>query len=276
MSLSFSAGRSLLLFALILILLGGCAVLPATRPLTDDKQQKAADVFLQAMEERESCLCCFDAQVRLTVRSMFTNGAIPGFLQARSPAFLKFVGLNPLGQPLLIAATDGSSFRSLVVPEGKAYEGPVTATAFARYAPAGFAPGHGFFWLTGSLSPRDLRILAVREDAGGLGYWLVVAHGEEEFRRHVLFDAQERLLLRHMVLDAHGAIVMDVRYDQYQEVAAPGNGLCRLPGTVRVEAGLHGRTVLELTMSDWLPEVVFSEDDFNLALPPGFAVIPVE
>jgi hypothetical protein len=276
MRLFFPAGRSLAVPALVLILLGGCATLPATRPLADDAQRKAAAVFLQTMEERESCLCCLDAQVRLTVRSMFANGAIPGFLQARSPSFLRFVGLNPLDQPLVIAATDGSSFRSLVVPEGKAYEGPVTAAAFSRYVPAGFVPGHGFFWLTGSLFPGDLRILAVREDADGQGYWLVVAHGDEEFRRHILFDAQKRLLLRHIVLDARGTIVMAVRYGQYQEVVAPGGGLCSLPGTVRMEAGLQGRSVLEMTMSDWLPEVVFAAEDFTLALPPGFAVIPVE
>lgn len=264
------------IIVLLLFLLGGCATLPATRPLSDREEQEVAAAFLQAMEQRQTCICCFDVQAQVAVKSLFKNGAIPGFLQARSPSFLKFVGVNPLGQPLVIVTTDGSSFRSLVVPEGKGYEGPVTAAAFARYAPAGFDPGHGFSWLTGSLPPRDLRIVSVRKDAEGQGYWLVVAHGEERFRRHLLFDAEERLLLRHLVYDQGSALVMDVRYGQYQEVTASGGVRCRLPGFIRIETGTHAASVVEMTLSDWLPEVVLNPEDFILALPPGVALIPVE
>lgn len=273
----FSAGRRFLLLGLVFFFSGGCATLPATSPLLDREQQQMAAVFLQTMEERLACVCCLDARVDLTLRSFFKSGTITGFLQARSPSFLKFVGLNPLGQPMVMLVTDGDTFRSLVVPEGKAFAGPVTAAAFTRHAPAGFDPGHGFFWLTGSLPPRDLRIMEVRKDAGGQGYWLVAVRGGEEFRRHLLFDAEKRLLLRHIVLDGRGAVVMDVRYSGHQGVVAAGGGMCFLPGGIRVEAGgKPGGSVLEMTLDDWLPEAEFSAGDFTLVLPPGFVLTPVE
>ena len=87
--------------ALFLLLSSGCATLPSTQPLAQLQQQQAETLFRETMARQQDCPCCLDAQARVSVKSLVQNGTISGFLQAKAPSFLKFTGLNPLGQPLL-------------------------------------------------------------------------------------------------------------------------------------------------------------------------------
>lgn len=265
---------------LLLLLSGGCATLPATRPLAELQQQQAVTLFRETMARQQECPCCLDAQVRLSLKSVMQNGTISGFVQAKSPSFLKFTGLNPLGQPMMFLATDGTFFRYVAVPEGKGYEGLVTAAAFKKYAPQGFDPAHGFYWLAGRLAPEKLRIFSVAQDPEGQGLWLELAYAVDDFegkplRRHVLFDPARQVILRHLVADAEGRIMVDVWYDDYAKASEGGSDNCRLPGVIRIHSN-HNGALMELTLGDWLPDASFSAGDFRVDLPPGFALVPVE
>lgn len=258
----------------------GCATLPATRPLAELQQQEVVAVFHETMARQLDCSCCLDAQVRLSLKSLVQNGTISGFVQAKSPSFFKFTGLNPLGQPLMFLVTDGTFFRYVAVPEGKGYEGLVTAAAFKKYAPPGFDPAHGFYWLSGRLAPERLRIFSVAQDPEGHGVWLELAYVTEvsevdPLRRHVLFDPVQQVILRHLVADSDGQILVDVRYDDY---AQPPEGVpnnCRLPGVIRIHVN-HNGALMELTLGDWLYDVSLSAEDFRVDLPSGFQLVPVQ
>ncbi len=264
-----------------LLLSGGCATLPTTRPLGELQQQQAVAVFRETMARQQECRCCLDAQVRVSVKSLVQNGTISGFIQAKAPSFFKFTGLNPLGQPLLFLATDGTFFRYVSVPEAKGYEGLVTAAAFKKYAPQGFDPAHGFYWFAGRLAPEKLRFFSVAQDPEGQGLWLElayandVAEGKPLLRRHVLFDPAQQVILRHLVADSDGRIMVDVRYDDYAKASEGGSDNCRLPGVIRIHANNNG-ALMELTLGDWLPDASFSAGDFRVELPPGFALVPVQ
>ncbi|MFA6498626.1 MAG: hypothetical protein WC256_02620 [Desulfurivibrionaceae bacterium] len=265
---------------IFLLLTGGCATLPGTRPLADLQQQQAEAQFLETMARQQDCPCCLDAQVRLSLKSVMQNGTISGFVQAKAPSFLKFTGLNPLGQPLLFLATDGTFFRYVAVPEAKGYEGLVTAAAFKKYAPQGFDPAHGFYWLAGRLAPERLRIFSVAQDSEGQGFWLELAYAVDvlegkALRRHVLFDPIQQVILRHLVADPDGRIMVDVRYDDYAKASEGGSDNCRLPGVISIHAN-HNGALMELTLGDWLPDASFNAGDFRVDLPSGFAMIPVE
>ena len=266
--------------AIFLLLSGGCATLPATRPLAELQQQQAEALFREAMARQQDCPCCLDAQVRLSVKSLVQNGTISGFLQAKEPSFLKFIGLNPLGQPLLFLTTDGTFFRYVAVPEAKGYEGLVTAAAFKKYAPQGFDPEHGFYWLAGRLAPEKLRIFSVAQDPEGQGIWLELAYAADVFegkalRRHVLFDPAQQVIRRHLVADPDGQIMVDVRYDDYTKASEGGSDNCQMPGVIRIHAN-HNGALMEITLGDWLPDASFSAGDFRVDLPPGFALVPVQ
>lgn len=263
-----------------LLLAGGCATLPVTRPLAELQQQQAVGLFREAMARQQNCPCCLDAQMRLSLKSLVQNGAISGFIQAKAPSYLKFTGLNPLGQPMMFLATDGVFFRYVAVPEAKGYEGLVTAAAFKTYAPQGFDPAHGFYWLAGRLAPETLRIFSVAQDPEGHGLWLELAYAAEAsegdgVRRHVLFDPAQQVIRRHLVADSAGRVMVDVRYDDYAQASEGGSDNCRLPGLITIHANNNG-ALMELTLGDWLPDASFNEGDFRVDLPPGFTLVPVE
>ena len=266
--------------AVFLLLSVGCATLPTTRPLAELQQQQAEALFRETMARQQDCPCCLDAQVRLSLKSLVQNGTISGFVQAKAPSFLKFTGLNPLGQPMMFLATDGTFFRYVAVPEAKGYEGLVTAAAFRKYAPQGFDPAYGFYWLAGRLAPEKLRIFSVAQDPEGQGFWLELAYAADAsvgkgLRRHVLFDPTEKIIRRHLVADPDDRIMVDVRYDDYTQVPEGGSDNCLLPGLVRIHANNNG-AVMELTLGDWLPDASFNAGDFRVDLPPGFALVPVQ
>lgn len=266
--------------AVFLLLPGGCATLPATHPLAGLQQQQAEARFREAMARQQECPCCLDAQVQLSLKSLVQNGTISGFVQAKEPSFLKFTGLNPLGQPLMFLATDGTFFRYVAVPQGKGYEGLVTAAAFKKYAPPGFDPAHGFYWLAGRLPPEKLRIFSVAQDPEGHGLWLELAWSADlsegkSLRRQVLFDPVEQVIRRHLVADPDGRIMVDVRYDDYAPASEGGSENCRMPGVIRIHAN-HNGALMELTLGDWLPDPSFSAGDFRVELPLGFQLVPVE
>lgn len=266
--------------ALFLLAGSGCATLPATRPLAEMQQQQAVARFRETMARQQDCPCCLDAQVRLSLKSLVQNGTISGFVQAKTPSYLKFTGLNPLGQPMMFLVTDGTFFRYIAVPEGKGYEGLVTAAAFKKYAPQGFDPEHGFYWLAGRLAPEELRIFSVSEDPEGQGLWLELAYavdasGGEPLRRHVLFDPARQVILRHLVADPDGRVMVDVRYDDYAPPSEGGSDNCRMPGLIRIHAN-HNGAIMELALGDWLNDATFGAGDFQVDLPPGFQLVPVQ
>ncbi|HIJ78230.1 MAG: DUF4292 domain-containing protein [Desulfobulbaceae bacterium] len=259
---------SLLTFFLLWVT--GCATLPATVSLEAAVREQAKVDFLQVVASQQECNCCLDVQVRATVKSVLHKGSLQGFLQAMSPAYLKFVGLNPLGQPLVILSVDGEKFRYVVVPEAKGYEGVVTAQKFKDYAPKGFEPEHAFFWLAGRLAPEELEIFAVAEDGEGRGLWFELAYDRETVRRHLLFDPQEKLILRHIVVDEDQHTLMDVRYLGYQHKSAGEKSECRLPALIEVHASTKNGSVMELAFSELLVDAHFTERDFVVRLPAGF------
>ena len=268
--------RRLTLLGFFLFLANGCATLPATVSLDADLRRQASLDFLQLVAGQQACNCCLDVQVRASVKSLLQKGSLQGFLQAMSPSYLKFVGLNPLGQPLVILSTDGENFRYVVVPEAKSYDGPASARKFKDYAPQGFEPEHAFFWLTGRLAPGKIEIFDVAGDAEGQGLWFEFAYDQEKLRRHVLFDPKERVILRHIVVDEEDHTLMDVRYLEYQNKSVAEKNECRLPSLIKVHASTKNGAVMELAFSDWIEDASFIGPDFVVELPVGFQRVFIE
>jgi hypothetical protein len=189
------------------------------------------------------------------------------------PAFLKFVALNPFGQPMLMLVTDGRVFQLVSVPEAKLYEGGVEAQAFKKYGPAGARPEHAFFWLSGRLPPEEFRILRVARDEEAAGYWLDLVGEEPGLRHRIFFEPGEKALARHLVLDPRDKLLVDVRYEELAPTAETGSHFCRWPGRIVVETAEH-RGQLVISLNDWL-DAPLEQDDFRLELPAGYERIGV-
>jgi hypothetical protein len=273
------SGRNVLLILslvfTLLLLLAGCALrLPAGLPISQAEQDVVEAAFRQWQAEQPGCPSQLDAVASVTFRAWIQSGTLSGFVQAAEPSYLKFIALNPLGQPMLVLVTDGQWFRFISVAEAVTYEGPVQAEAFARYAPEGVNPEHAFVWLTGRLAPEIDRVIAITRDETAAAYWIDLA-GEERVRHRILFDPQLGVLHRHQVVDRRHNVLVDVRYHDFQDIAAGSEGiLCRWPAMITVETREHrGRMIIAL--SDWLfPQL--GESDFQFETPSGYERIIVQ
>lgn len=273
-----SAGIQGLILLFFLFFSSACALFSGNYPLSDARQVEAAYGFRAAMVRQNDCSASLDAQVQVSLKSVILNGTISGFVQALTPSYLKLIAVNPLGQPALFLLSDGNRFRYLSVPEAVAWEGPVSAAAFRKYAPPGFDPRQAYYWLTGRLAPEALRIFSVAEDKDGLGLWLEFAYETEilalnPLRRRILFEPGRELIRRHVVSDQAGKVLLDVWYDDFVRFWRDERTPCRLPGRVRIGDKV---SMMDFTFSDWLLDASFKPGDFNLALPPGVTLIPVD
>lgn len=270
----------------------GCArSVLQTFAVAEDEAREATSAFTRyQMIYQDHCACCLDAETdaAVSVSGWFSNhtGKLSGYLQAMAPGYLKFVALNPLGQPIYILVTNGSEFKSLNVLEKKAYMGSVYSETFKKFSPPGFEPALSFYWLTGRLQPEELQVEAVKRDREVPAYWLQIGHAKSVNASMVLFDPAESLVLRHVLLDEKGEHLVDVTYEAYQpeagkecrcteedqaseERTAPSEASCRVPGRILVSSG-SGAQKIEIQLSSLLAGAVFSPEDFDLEVPANF------
>ncbi|MDH3360575.1 MAG: DUF4292 domain-containing protein [Desulfobulbaceae bacterium] len=238
--------------------------------ISSGERDLVAKEYEQLRQRQDACHCCIDVAVAVTLKGLLHSGTVSGYLQAMSPAFLRFTGLNPLGQPLMILVSDGDFFQYLAVDRGTGYTGNVKADTFVKYAPAGFRPPESFYWLTGRLpSGAEVVEVAGRALDPEKGYWIVVQAGEQ--RRRLLFDPDKGVILRHQVLDGDGDDIFDARYEDFRAAGEKG---CILPGRITVTTRQHSGT-LQIELSDWLDDADLSVKDFAFSLPPGFVQVEV-
>lgn len=258
------------------VALAGCAATrPAMQPLAADEEQRVREQAASLLMPVDACGSCLDVEARVVVQSLWQSGTVQGYLLARAPGTFKFVGLSPIGQPLLLLTTDGAWFRFISVPEAVAYEGATTAAAFRKYAPSSLDPRASFYWLIGRL-PRDSRIIGVNRDEAGGGYWLTLANGAAG-RHRVLFDPAQGAITQAVLLGPNDEPLLEVRYEAHQEVTALGGTAgCRLPGRVVISGRGHNGAVLTAHFSNWLLGTTCNDADFAVTVPPGFATERVE
>ena len=274
------------------IFIQGCAgPILQTYPADPKEIATVTEVFLSFRKlSDEVCICCLDAEAdtSLSVSGWFHDhtGKLSGYLQAMEPGYLRFVALNPLGQPWYILVTDGKIFKSLNVFEEKAYSGSVQSETYGKFAPAGFEPGFSYYWLTGKLQPGDMQIRSVMHDREKDAFWLHIIHANGAAESMILFDPDEQLILRHVLQDERGKHLADVVYAEYQPLNGEGSRdlrgvppenpasasaeyFCRVPGRITISSRA-GSEKIEVKLHSFIENVQFSADDFSLEIPDNF------
>ena len=127
------------------LLFTGCAgKFIQTVPVSFQEEISVSAAFRSMLANQQTCGCCLDAEAEVTLAVSNwlgkRSGTMTGFLQAMQPSYIKFVGVNPLGQPLFIFITDGTTFQNVQVPKSKVYEGNVRSDAFNNYVQAWLEP----------------------------------------------------------------------------------------------------------------------------------------
>ncbi|MBU0479864.1 MAG: DUF4292 domain-containing protein [Proteobacteria bacterium] len=253
----------------LLFLITGCAVNTQMVELPGHMEAVVRDSFRETATSQKACSPWVDADVNVSLEATFFSGAFDGYLQAMTPAYLKFVGTNPFGQPLLALVSDGKRFQYLSFSEQKFYEGDVAAKAFSRFTPPGFDPVDGFYWFIGRLGPGEVNVVDAGGDVLDRGRWVELLDKQKGRRSRILFDPERKIILDHVLLDSIGGIAMQVEYRDHQP------GKCGLPGTITI-TGEEQRGRLVLRLSDWKGETPFAETDFKLEIPAGFRRVAIQ
>ena len=272
------------------LFLQGCArSVLQTYPASEQDIQLAVSAFKRYNQiYQDECACCLDAEVDavVSVSGWFNDhtGKLSGYLQAMEPGYIKFVALNPLGQPILILLTNGKTFKSLNVLEGRAYTGSVNSETFRKFVPQGFDPELSYYWLTGRVPPGDIEILRVRRGKEQNGYWLQVRYGQSEVDNMILFDPEEFVVQRHIVLSDKGDHLLDLVYGNYQRghmakkhladnnpeiVDSTGlnEKLCKIPAEISVFSSTGPDKKVDLKLFSFVLDAEFTPDDFILEIP---------
>jgi len=281
-----------ILFFLALFLVQGCtSSVLQIYPASEKEIGAAYESFRLYREVNEDmCGCCLDAEVEaeLTISGWFNDhvGKLSGYLQAMKPGYIRFVALNPLGQPLYIFLTDGSKFTSLNVYAEKAYSGSVDSRTYKKIVPSGFDPEFAYYWLNGRLPPQDMQIADVMRAGQPDAYWLQIRHDNVGTERMILFDAAKLRILRHVLRDEKGSHLVDISYRDYEPLNAPekinfekdhavsdvsdaGTDGCSVPGKITI-ASHGGSEKISVKLHSFLPDASFSEEDFRVNIPDSF------
>jgi hypothetical protein len=263
-----SVFRHVLLGFWLLAFLSGCAGLPARLPLSGPESLLVRQSFKEMIGRQRQCESSVDADITITLDSRFYSGTMSGYLQAKAPAFLKLVGINPFGQPMVVLISDGEYFSYALLSESVSYDGRVDSDAFRRYAPTGFDPGASFYPLTGKLAPGKVRILATSSDREGRGAWLELENIRDNIHSLVLFEPEHQLVRQYLQFNEDGKVTLKIGYGDYFP------GPCSLPGLITITSSDHAGELL-IRLRDWQTDASFSAADFVLELPPAFKRVKV-
>ncbi len=268
-----------LCWLVVLILLSGCARqhLPPMESVSEQEGARVRTLFYEMVEHVSSCSDGFDADV--TVRGVY-NGfpgkeiALDGFLLVRKPSFLKYVAVNPLGQPMIILTTDGIGFRYAVVADSKEYVGSVFSETFRKFFPSG--PGGDFYYLlTGRPDNENVELVSIGRDRDSAYYWLtMISREDDKSTVSYLFDPVVQRLIGCHVRDREGNLVLEIDY-QYKTIGVKGEQQCRVPNKVAINSpSLKSSFSISFTSLD--QDVVFSDEDFSFSRPENFRVVYVK
>ena len=95
-------------FLFFLIFIQGCSrPFLQTYPTERNESEMVLEAFSRFQQRKATlCGCCLDAEadISITVSGWFKDqtGKLSGYLQAMKPGFIRFVAVNPLGQPWYI------------------------------------------------------------------------------------------------------------------------------------------------------------------------------
>lgn len=290
--------QCLVLMVIIVVSAEGCSrrVLQ-TRPAGQQDIEVAMEAFGRYRRiSAEVCNCCLDAEAdaSLSMAGWFTShkGHLAGYIQAMEPGYVKFVAINPLGQPLYIFLTNGKMFKSINIFEEKVYAGSVHSEIYRKFAPPGFEPEFFFYWLTGRLQPDGLQVLDVMYDRQQEKFWIQLNHENSRSDSMVLFDPGQLLILRHIIRDDQGKHLADILYEDHQllpgrdkepaadtaeAIGTAGGGLggCLMPARITVSSQT-GAGKVELKLHSFIDDARFAPEDFQLRIPANFKQLLVK
>ncbi len=258
--------KRLVLLVLLLLAVGCTAKLPRTISVSGDDLAQVQSRWARFVEQR--CPDAIDSDIRLGWQAYGRHEYYSATLQAAVPSFLRFAVVDPLGRPVLLLVSDGTTFTLVDNRSAQGYTGRLDSDFIREYLPDTTAGRDIFFLLNGRAGTDIMEVVSARRAVQGNLFWYETV--SVDGGRH-MFGLGPNHLRRHLFLDALNKVILDVQYIAYS--AAPGQ--CGWPGTIRLEGeDLKASFTLEVTKI-----YGFSPPDpkiFELQIPAHFTVREVQ
>ncbi|MBU4236458.1 MAG: hypothetical protein KKB91_06885 [Proteobacteria bacterium] len=255
-----------LILTLLVLLIQSCAGKPWTSPVADSETGLITQTFEEMQERDASCFSCLDAKTMLSWDTPGEDRSIVGFLQLMLPASVKFVILNPLGQPLYALVNNGQDFQSINTSLKQHIIGKIGSLATQNKIPKSLLSENWGYWLTGRLHEQGATIEAIHQDGSGRGVWITMRYQDEASlnKSHLLIQPATRQLLTRILVDRDGETIATISYDRRNEQnnCAPGS-------RINISDLPYG-SQLSIDFTEILTDRSFSAANFRLKVPADY------
>lgn len=252
---------------LLLLLVNGCATKPWTSPVADEETGLITQIFEEMQERDDSCFSCLDAKTTLVWDPPGEDRSVTGFLQLMLPTSVKFVVLNPLGQPLYALVSDGREFQSINTTLRQHLIGKISSLASQYKIPESLFSDNWGYWLTGRLHEHEAAIESIHRDGSGRGAWITLRYqGEAPLgKSHLLIQPASKQLLARILVDRQGETIATLSYDH-----RTGQDACAPVSKITITDLPYG-SKLNIELEEILIDRSFSAADFRMKIPAGYA-----
>jgi hypothetical protein len=184
-------------------------------------------------------------------------------LLVQRPDRLRAEALSPFGNPVLVAAADGTELSVLLPTEGRFLRGPASYRNLARFTrlPVRLAD-------LVSLLLYDVPVIPhhrASATAAGEGGFMLLLEGDEAVRQEFEFDRDLRLLQASFF--QREELVMRISYGRFSDQA-------NFPQAISLETS-DQRTEATIAFSELAVNVPIPPERFILTPPAGYAVEPL-
>lgn len=250
----------------VLLLAAGCARLaPRPVPLAAGERAQVLSGYRAYLHHVPLCPGV-EADVQLQYQSLFKDARIPGVLAAKAPASIKVMGLNPLGQPMLVFSVHGGRFTLIDVQGQKGYSGRITAGRVAKLLPLEDLAKAGLYdLLTGAPALPIESGLAVSRLRGVKRGFYLLTWPEAWPRKQIVFNLGAGRVEAFRLLDAADRILLEIHYSSRRE------GRCGVPAAIDI-SGSKVRGSVECTFERVFPADSLAAGTFALTVPEGFSM----
>lgn len=250
---------------LFLLVLNGCAKSPWTSILEGEQKIVVEAAFVDFIDSQKLCNPSWDAEVTINWTSVVRNYSFSAYCRLLEPSYLKFIVSNPLGQPLKIIGTNGTTYQAIDAIEQSIVTGSLRSWAVRHDLPLSLVKGGWLDWLGGRVSAATEQIGEIRLDSGKRGAWLSIHLADTELiEEYILFNRENGKIVERILIDERGQPLATLEYLQWQELEG-----CHYPVALVIgELPLGGRA--ELHFSD-IRQNSFEAADFNIDMPRGFS-----
>lgn len=251
----------------VLLLLGGCSTkLPRTQEISGKKLEHAEKRLIHFLDQ--SCVNSVDSDIKLSFSAYGQQEIYPAVMQAAAPSSIRLALTDPLGRPLMLLGSDGTSFTFADNSKSIGYTGGTELKLIRRFLPEFIPPEELFHWLSGRIRKKEiLQVASSRLDMEEALYWYEISTPEGK-TAHLLALSEDNRLSRHMVVNQENDdVLFDARYSGYSKTEKD----CGWPGRVDISGeSLEADYSIEFTE-------IFNFDPvdpqlFQVTLPPHFTV----